>query len=188
VCNVQRNFALAAYMRKLTGERQYICAHCSKGFYHRIGLAKRTLHFHSEAPLDTEVVRVDPLQKKNISVDAVDTKLMPASNTNVSDSPLLKVDVTYDNHFRSHLTQNQRTDTVITSYRCEECGKIFYEKRSIQGYICDQRFSTIRDMLEHRVIHSDDKPFECALCGMVFRLKYYLLNHMFKNHDVEKTK
>jgi hypothetical protein len=43
-------------------------------------------------------------------------------------------------------------------------------------------------MLEHRVIHSDDKPFECALCGMGFRLKRYLLNHMFMKHDVNKTK
>lgn len=42
---------------------------------------------------------------------------------------------------------------------------------------CDQTFSDVPSMRRHRLIHSDDKPFQCDFCDKSFRRKDNLREH-----------
>eukprot|EP00088_Acartia_fossae_P049554 TRINITY_DN5466_c0_g1_i2.p1 TRINITY_DN5466_c0_g1~~TRINITY_DN5466_c0_g1_i2.p1 ORF type:complete len:334 (+),score=76.97 TRINITY_DN5466_c0_g1_i2:107-1108(+) len=48
-------------------------------------------------------------------------------------------------------------------FACEVCNQIFKQKRSL---------------LEHKSIHTNEKPFSCTGCGQRFRLKRYLTAHL----------
>ena len=44
--------------------------------------------------------------------------------------------------------------------------------------VCNQIFKQRRSLLEHKSIHTNEKPFSCTGCGQRFRLKRYLATHI----------
>lgn len=152
--------ALTAHMRKHTGERQYICTLCSKGFYRRIDLAKHTARRHS----DRKTGNIEPLHSEAVSVDKIGTEQKAALNTAVSYSPAMKV----DENCRTHSVHIEATGTSLTPYKCEECGKIFYEKMTLEV---------------HTRIHTGERPHTCQMCGLQFRQISGLHRHLRTVHE-----
>ncbi|XP_050733059.1 zinc finger protein 716-like [Eriocheir sinensis] len=68
--------------------------------------------------------------------------------------------------------KDKRTQRVEDMPRCEECGKVFTQKRNL---------------IRHRSLHNQEKPYLCQECGKKFAKSYYLKNHLLthsntKNH------
>lgn len=51
------------------------------------------------------------------------------------------------------------------------------KKRRVRCDVCDQDFSDLPSMRRHRLIHSDDKPYQCEFCEKAFRRKDNLREH-----------
>ncbi|XP_044742010.1 zinc finger protein 260-like [Chrysoperla carnea] len=43
--------------------------------------------------------------------------------------------------------------------------------------ICDKTFTQKRYLVQHKRIHTEDKPFECGICNKRFSLQRYLVRH-----------
>ncbi|XP_011234911.2 zinc finger protein 510 isoform X1 [Ailuropoda melanoleuca] len=64
----------------------------------------------------------------------------------------------------------QRTHSEIKPYKCNECGKSFFQK----GHL-----------IQHQRTHTGEKPFECNECGKTFSQKSHLSTH-WRIHTAEK--
>jgi KRAB domain-containing zinc finger protein len=155
---------LTKHMRKHTGERQYICSHCGRGFYCKTDLAKHILRRHPHTTVDTAVESTAPQQNENALLAGIDTEQTPSTNSAVRNAPVLKA----DENCKIHLVRSQNTGTVLKSYKCEECGKIFYEKRSLEV---------------HKRVHTGERPHTCQKCGMQFRQTGALCRHLRNVHE-----
>ena len=51
--------------------------------------------------------------------------------------------------------------------------------------ICGKHFSQKANLLKHKLIHANKKPFECKTCGKAFRQKANLQRHE-QIHDKER--
>ena len=48
--------------------------------------------------------------------------------------------------------------------------------------VCSKRFRVKSELVRHKLIHSETKPFVCVECGLAFRQKRYLNNHIKSRH------
>jgi KRAB domain-containing zinc finger protein len=55
--------------------------------------------------------------------------------------------------------------------------KSFKDKGRVLCTVCDQDFSDLPSMRRHRLIHSEDKPYQCDFCDKSFRRKDNLREH-----------
>ncbi|XP_033726157.1 putative zinc finger protein 66 [Pecten maximus] len=101
-----------------------------------------------------------------------------------------------------------RTDKLtppVYNYKCSQCDKTFTKELTMlihqqkhmpnkqfdpekgnQCPVCNVNFTTFGNMRRHfKVIHSDEKPFMCHLCGKSFKTNDTLKCHV-KIHDREK--
>ena len=89
---------------------------------------------------------------------------------------------------------------------CPECGKTFsslpelsrhytIHSADIENVECKERgktFSSSQNLADHRICHTDKRPFKCTECGIEFRQKCYLVQHIahhsrkFKYSDVRR--
>ena len=82
---------------------------------------------------------------------------------------------------------------------CDECGKVFTTKQALERHVmsihtgerpfkcdeCEKGFTNVFSMNQHKVSHSDVKPYECH-CGVKFTLKASLKRHELKTHNVDE--
>lgn len=77
------------------------------------------------------------------------------------------------------------------SYTCDQCGRSFSEKSSLQKHAvihsdfkpyqcdsCDQMFKHKSSLVRHKKVHT--RVTECHICGRIFRYESFLAKH-FKN-------
>nr|XP_032822950.1 zinc finger protein 316-like isoform X1 [Petromyzon marinus]XP_032822951.1 zinc finger protein 316-like isoform X1 [Petromyzon marinus] len=76
-------------------------------------------------------------------------------------------------------------------FTCTDCGLAYSDMNKLwrhqafrhggeKPYVCDvcrSRFSLVRNLNQHKKIHTGEKPFVCEECGMSFGRKYHLHRH-----------
>ena len=160
--------SLTKHMRKHTGERQYVCSQCARGFYCKTDLVKHMLRRHPHTTVDAVVESTASQQTENSVPVGIDTEQSPSMISCVRNVPVLKADASYDENCGTPLVHTQNTGTVLKSYKCEECGKICYEKRSLEV---------------HKRIHTGERPHTCPTCGLQFRQTGALCRHLRNVHE-----
>lgn len=117
--------------------------------------------------VDAVVASTAARQNENTVLAGIDTEQTPL-NSCVRNVPVLKADVSYDENCGTHVVHSQNTANLSKSYKCEECGKICYEKRSLEV---------------HKRIHTGERPHTCPICGLQFRQTGALCRHLRNVHE-----
>ena len=71
---------------------------------------------------------------------------------------------------KSHLI---RVHTIGAQYKCE---------------LCHRDFVYQSDMEKHMLVHKEDKPFMCNLCGAYFKSKIYITQHVQHVHGTDEER
>ena len=81
-------------------------------------------------------------------------------------------------------------------YTCDVCPKFFVSSLSLESHrqaahceilcdVCGKHFSQKANLLKHKLIHANKKPFSCKVCSKAFRQKANLQRHELI-HDKER--
>ncbi|XP_038211596.1 zinc finger protein 260-like isoform X2 [Zerene cesonia] len=89
-----------------------------------------------------------------------------------------------------------------TQHKCPICDKLLSSRRSTTRHvksvhhglvetrkdkvcqICGKTFSSKKNLYEHQLIHSGDRPLSCNVCGVTFRQKACLYTHKKRVHKI----
>jgi KRAB domain-containing zinc finger protein len=111
---------------------------------------------------------------------------------------------------RSHILQRhiERIHMKLANHKCIHCGRQFYDSSELKLHVdklhsttalensiiqlcdmCDCTFDSLKGLRLHRRIHKipTEKPtFNCDQCDKVVTTKFYLNNHMKKEHPTDE--
>ena len=84
------------------------------------------------------------------------------------------------------------------TYHCGSCSKLFISLASLEAHkrhahsfimcdICGRPFSQKANLLKHKLIHANKKPFSCRVCSKAFRQKANLQRHELIHDKDRKT-
>ncbi|XP_017860004.1 PREDICTED: zinc finger protein weckle [Drosophila arizonae] len=151
---------------------QFKCTSCSKGYKNQLAFKRHMAVIHGLVPTD----------KHNLECKRCHTYFPTETQLTA--------------HYRTHLHAKEKTENT-----CPYCPKFFTTagalKRhvtciheNIKPYICDccgKGMKTLTALNEHKLVHTDECPFECPICFRRFknkaRLKIHSDTHTNNNYE-----
>lgn len=98
------------------------------------------------------------------------------------------------------LNEHQLVHTNECPFECEVCHKRFKNKPRLKSHMdihnnslykcpdCDMVLNTRRTLLQHRLVHSDEKRFKCEFCDAAFKRSKALKNHLILHSGLRPYK
>ncbi|XP_014230009.2 zinc finger protein 184-like [Trichogramma pretiosum] len=158
-----RKYDRTQHMRECTGKGPYPCDLCNKSYTRKHDRNRHRLTHNGKKPYTCDLC-----------------------NESYADNRNLK------RHMRTH-TENKL-------YTCKLCDKSFARKYNHTLHMlthtknklknpcpeCGQQFITFEEMMNHRLIHTVQKPYKCQLCEYATHCKDGLSSHM-KTHSTDRV-
>ncbi|XP_016978083.1 zinc finger protein 571 [Drosophila rhopaloa] len=194
--------------RNVTGERKRRVRHtlecniCHRGFY-KSSLLKAHMMQHEGLKPYTCVLCGKSYARANL-LDAHLREMHHNTFERVNyPCPTCHKVYTADRSLKYHLKRahqrNQKIESPGSMHICEECGKSFVRKALLTRHkrihakmedrrytceICDQRFYTKENMVDHlQRKHGNKNLLRCRRCGRIFRTRLSLSTHLKKHED-----
>ena len=174
----------------------YDCETCKKAFKQKILLKKHVKNVHGEKNIACSFC---PLMFPDIQTKNHHEQI----HTGKRKYKRFKCDSCEKDYNRKtallfhQLKEHQITDIQLTVYECKICGKEFPEISFLEKHIrvhdtlreakykceeCGKNFYTEKNMINHKIIHTDLKPYSCKHCNKSFNNAGSRSHHQRKMH------
>ncbi|XP_026577568.1 zinc finger protein 335 [Pseudonaja textilis] len=164
--------SLKEHMFNHAGRKPYQCEECDY-----TSVYKKDVIRHSAVHNRDKKKRVDPAPKRSSFPCPVCGRVYP---------------------MQKRLTQHMKTHSSEKPHMCDKCGKSFKKRYTFKMHLlthiqavanhrfkcefCDHVCEDKKLLLNHQLLHINDRPFRCSLCPYATVREDFLLSHMAVKH------